>query len=124
MAILGDVIREIPPGTMLAGQIEPLIGLAEALYRLGDWDGATTHADLALSLAQDAGIVLGEGTTHAVASYVAAGRGSWETADALVVVAVQAAQRRAVVGQPRLRRVRAGDVGSGPRRLTPPCSRR
>ncbi len=93
MAILGDVVREVPPGTMLAGQIEPLIGLAEALYRLGDWDGATTQADHALTLAQDAGIVLGEGTTHAVASYVAAGRGSWETADALVGVAVQAAQR-------------------------------
>ena len=93
VAILGGVVREIPPGTMLAGQIEPLIGLAEALYRLGDWDGATTQADHALSLAQDAGIVLGEGTTHAVASYVAAGRGSWERADALVAVAVQSAQR-------------------------------
>lgn len=92
-AILGKVIREIPPGTMLAGQIEPLIGLAEALYRLGDWDGATNYADQALSLAQDAGIVLGEGTTNAVAGYVAAGRGSWETADALVGVAVQAAEK-------------------------------
>jgi ATP/maltotriose-dependent transcriptional regulator MalT len=91
-AILGDVVRKMPPGIMLSGQIEALISLAEALYRLGDWDGAATHADLALSLAQDAGIVLGEGTTHAVASYLAAGRGSWDAAEALVEVAVRAAE--------------------------------
>ena len=92
-ALLGNVVRENPPSTVLTGQVEPLIGLAESLYRLGDWDGASTHADLALSLTQDAGIVIGEGTTHAAASYVAAGRGSWATADSLVVVAVRAAQK-------------------------------
>jgi DNA-binding CsgD family transcriptional regulator len=67
-------------------------GLAEALYRMGDWDGAASQAELAISLAQDAGIQLGLGMTYGVASYVSAGRGLWELAESQVAVASSSAE--------------------------------
>lgn len=89
---LTRVLRETPPGALMQGRILLLSALSEALYRIGDWDGAATQSELAISLAHDAGVVIGIGIHHAVASYVAAGRGLWETAEAQVAVAVRSAE--------------------------------
>ena len=91
-ANLSEVLRETQPGLLLQGRIMLQTGLAESLYRAGDWDGAASQAELAISLAEDAGIQLGMGMTYAVASYVAAGRGLWELAESQFAVASSSAQ--------------------------------
>ncbi len=89
-AALTEVLRASPPGLLMQGRVMLLTALAEALYRVGDWDGAATNAELATSLAQDAGILLGYGITHAVSSYLSAGRGQWDEAETRLAVARQA----------------------------------
>ena len=91
-ANLSAVLRDAPPGLLLQGRLMLQTGLAEALYRLGDWDGAASQAELAISLAEDAGIQLGLGMTYAVAGYVSAGRGLWELAESQVAIASSSAE--------------------------------
>jgi ATP/maltotriose-dependent transcriptional regulator MalT len=91
-ANLSAVLRDAPSGLVLQGRLTFQTGLAEALYRIGDWDGAASQAELAISLAQDAGIQLGLGMTYGVASYVSAGRGLWELAESQVAVASSSAE--------------------------------
>ena len=66
--------------------------LAGAEYRLGSWDDAVVHAELAVSLAHDADRVRDLGLGHSIAALVPAARGDWELADAHVRMATQAAQ--------------------------------
>ena len=66
--------------------------LAGAEYRLGVWDDAVTHAELAVSLAQDADRVQDLGFVHSVAAVVPALRGDWEVADTHVQLATEAGQ--------------------------------
>ncbi|HEY7429474.1 MAG TPA: AAA family ATPase [Streptosporangiaceae bacterium] len=66
--------------------------LAGAEYRLGSWDDAVTHAELAVSLAQEAGRVQDLGVVHSVAAVVPALRGDWEPAGAHVRLASEAGQ--------------------------------
>jgi ATP/maltotriose-dependent transcriptional regulator MalT len=73
------------------GRIMVLGHLAEAQYRVGDWDGAATSGALAVSLVRDAGVLLGAGVANGLASYVAAGRGEWDVAGARVGAASAAA---------------------------------
>lgn len=89
---LSGVLRETPSRLLLQGRVLLLASLAEALYRFGDWDSAATQAELALSLADDAGVRLGRGLVHAVASYIAAGRGAWDEAELHVAAAGHAVQ--------------------------------
>lgn len=87
---------------------------AETEYRLGLWDDALAHADLAVSLAEDAEQLLGLLFAHASAAQVSAGRGRFEQAeehaDALDALSqlvptwggqFQAATVRAVLAQAR-----------------------
>ncbi len=67
--------------------------LAGAEWRLGSWDDAVVHAELAVSLAQDADRVWDLGFVHSVAAVVPALRGDWELASAHV---------RMATGPPRL----------------------
>ena len=92
VAALTQVLRDNPSQLLVQARILLLASLAEALYRSGDWDSAAAHADLALSLADDGDIRLGRGMVHAVASYVASGRGSWEAAELHVAASTGAAQ--------------------------------
>ena len=89
---LSAVLRDAPPGLLLQGRLMLQTGLAEALYRMGDWDGAASQAELAISLAEDAGIQLGLGMTYGVASYVSAGRGLWELAESQIAIASSSAE--------------------------------
>jgi ATP/maltotriose-dependent transcriptional regulator MalT len=91
-ANLSAVLRDAPPGLLLQGRLMLQTGLAEALYRIGDWDGAASQAELAISIAEDAGIQLGLGMTYGVASYVSAGRGLWELAESQVAIASSSAE--------------------------------
>jgi DNA-binding CsgD family transcriptional regulator/tetratricopeptide (TPR) repeat protein len=71
----------------------PCLGhLAGAEYRLGCWDDAVVHAELAISLARDADQVWDLGFVHGVAALVPAARGDWELAGAHVRMAAEAAQ--------------------------------
>ena len=71
--------------------------LASAEYRLGSWDDAVVHAELAVSLAHDADRVWDFGVVHSVAAVVPALRGDLEVASTHVRMATQAAQ---AVGDP------------------------
>ena len=66
--------------------------LAAAECRLGSWDDAVVHAELAVSLAQDADRVWEFGFVHSVAAVVPALRGDWEVASAHVRMATEAGQ--------------------------------
>ncbi len=54
--------------------------LAEAEYRIGDWDAAVAHAVEAATIGEDAGQVWMLSWLHAVAAAPLAGRGEWERA--------------------------------------------
>ncbi len=56
--------------------------LADAQFRVGLWDDALVHADLAVSLAHDMDRPIDLCMVHAVACYVHAGRGEFEIATA------------------------------------------
>jgi DNA-binding CsgD family transcriptional regulator len=66
--------------------------LAEAAFRLGRWDEAADHAELAVSLAEEAGRACDLPFAHNVAGRVAAFRGEWELASAHVRSAERAAR--------------------------------
>jgi len=66
--------------------------LAEAEYRLGDWDDAVIHGELAVSLACDAGRTWDLSFVHGFAALVPAARGDFEAAAAHVEEAGTAAR--------------------------------
>ncbi len=108
------------------GWIMSLYYRAECEYRLGRWDEAITHAELAVSVAQDADLVWTYALTHAVAAFPLAGRGAWEGADAHVRAASDAAvllgdgasQLWAAVAAARVAQAR-GDHAAGLSALAP-----
>ena len=91
-ATLAAVGRHGAPPMSVQGRILVLGHLAEAQYRLGDWDAAAANGALAVSLVRDAGVLLGAGPTNALAAHVAAGRGAWDAAEERVATAVLAAE--------------------------------
>ena len=66
--------------------------LAVAEWRLGSWDDAAAHAELAVSLTRDADRTWELATVHGVAAMVPALRGEWEVASAHVKMVTDAAQ--------------------------------
>ena len=66
--------------------------LAEAEYRLGVWDDAQAHVDVAVSLAHDSDQVWELPLVHAVAAFLHAGRGDTALADQHVAAAASAAE--------------------------------
>ena len=71
--------------------IEALTMLATAEYRIGDWDDASVHGQLAASLAEDADQTWLLASAHAAACAPLAGRGDWEAAAAHADAARRAA---------------------------------
>jgi DNA-binding CsgD family transcriptional regulator len=74
-----------------------LAHLSDAHFRRGDWDAAFTHAQLAISLAQDTDRPLDLARAHARSAQVLAYRGQWPAAQAHVSAARAAAERFPVV---------------------------
>ena len=72
--------------------IEALTVLATAEYRMGDWDDASVHGQLAASLAEDSDQTWLLASAHAAACAPLAGRGDWEAATAHADAARRAAE--------------------------------
>ncbi|RTL66125.1 MAG: helix-turn-helix transcriptional regulator [Pseudonocardiaceae bacterium] len=87
---LAAIVRDDAAGMSMQARVLALAHLSEANYRIGDWDGSAAHGTLALSLARDAGVLLGAGITNALTSYVASGRGDWDVAQTRVDTALGA----------------------------------
>lgn len=66
--------------------------LSETAYRLGCWDEAVIHAELAVSAAEDADQAWMAAIVHAVAVFPLAGRGEWERAENHARIAAEAAR--------------------------------
>ncbi len=71
--------------------VEALTALAIAEYRMGAWNDASVHGELAASLAEDADQTWLLARAHAAASAPLAARGEWDAAQAHVDAAVGAA---------------------------------
>ena len=92
------------------------IALAEAQFRLGDWDRAATRVELAISLGEDLGHPWFLAYARAVATFLYAARGDDGFAEAHAVAAQQAAAAAPSVEALGLRRARAGAPRVGARR--------
>ena len=88
---LTAVIRWSRAGSPVRSLPNAYGALAEVEYRLGRWEDALTHAEVAVSLAVDTDRAWDLPFVHAVASYVHAGRGNWALAQDHAEVARQAA---------------------------------
>jgi DNA-binding CsgD family transcriptional regulator len=77
---LSAVIRWSREGARLRSLPNAFGALAEAEYRIGRWDDALTHAEVAVSLGEDTERVWDLPFVHAVASYLHADRGNREFA--------------------------------------------
>ena len=72
--------------------------LAEALFRIGDWDDAVIYGELAVSLDRDLDLIWGFAFVHAGAALVPAARGDWRIAEDHVAAASEAARAFGVGG--------------------------
>jgi DNA-binding CsgD family transcriptional regulator/uncharacterized protein GlcG (DUF336 family) len=78
-------------GTPLRFASQCLAFLGEASFRIGAWDDAVVHTELAVSLSRDTDRVWDLPFVHAYATLVPAHRGDWEVASSHASVAVAAA---------------------------------
>jgi DNA-binding CsgD family transcriptional regulator len=92
VADLTAVAGRLPSGTCVPHAGLSLSLLAEAEFRLGAWDDAACHAELAVALTREAGRDGDLSLVHATASLVPAGRGDWAAAAAHVDAAGAAAR--------------------------------
>ena len=92
IADLSAAAARMRAGVPLRGPSQCLSYLAGAEWRLGSWDDAVVHGELAVSLARDADRVWEFGLVHGVAAMVPALRGEWEAARAHVRLAADAAR--------------------------------
>ncbi len=95
---LSTAAARMRAGVPLRTASQCLSYLASAEYRLGSWDDAVVHAELAVSLAHDADRVSDLSLVHSVAAVVPALRGDWEVASAHVGIATEAAQASGAAG--------------------------
>ena len=92
IADLSAAAARLRAGVPLRSPSQCLSHLALAEWRLGSWDDAVVHAELAVSLARDADRALEFSFVHFAAAVVPALRGDWEAASAHVEMATQAAR--------------------------------
>ncbi len=91
-ADLTAVVTRIRGGLRLRYPGQALGYLAETAFRLGRWDEAAGHAELAVSMAEDAGRLSDLPFAHNLASRIAAFRGEWAPASAHAASAEHAAR--------------------------------
>ena len=92
IADLSAAAARLRAGVPLRSPSLCLSHLAHAEWRLGCWDDAVVHAELAVSLARDADRAWEFSWVHYVAAVVPALRGDWEVASAHVEMATQNAR--------------------------------
>jgi ATP/maltotriose-dependent transcriptional regulator MalT len=93
IADLGVAATRIRTGLPASYPVPCLTHLSDAHFRHGDWDAASTYAQLATSLAQDADRPLDLARSHARSAQVLSFQGQWSSAQAHVKAARAAAQR-------------------------------
>jgi len=89
---LSLAVHRISAGLQVQFPGPPLGFLTDAEFRLGYWDDAQGHAELAVSLARDADRDYDLAFAHSAAVLVAACRGDWTDADAHARAAEQSAR--------------------------------
>ncbi len=89
---LGLAVHRVRTGAQVRFPGPPLAFLTEAEFRLGRWDDAQGHGDLAVALARDADRDYDLAFVHSVAAPVAACRGDWQAASAHADSAERAAR--------------------------------
>jgi DNA-binding CsgD family transcriptional regulator len=89
---LGVAVKRIRAGLHVRFPGQTLAFLADAEFRRGRWDDCQDHADLAVSLANDADLHYDLPIVHSVAARVPACRGDWVTAAGHVEAAEEAAR--------------------------------
>ena len=89
---LALAVDRISAGVQVRFPCRALAFLAETEFRLGSWDDACDHAELAVALATDADRAYDLALVHSAAVPVAACRGDWATAAGHVRAAEQAAR--------------------------------
>ena len=92
IADLSAAAARLRAGVPLRSPSLCLSHLALAEYRVGSWDDAVVHAELAVSLARDADRAWEFSWVHHVAAVVPALRGDWEAASVHVELATEAAR--------------------------------
>jgi len=95
---LSTAAARLRAGVPLRTASQCLCYLAGAEWRLGSWDDAVVHAELAVSLAQDSDRISDFGLVHCVAAIVPALRGDWAVASAHIRMATQAARASSAPG--------------------------
>ena len=91
-ADLAEVVSRISAGVPVRFGCRAPAFLAETEFRLGGWDDARGHAELAVALAADADRAYDLALVHSAAVPVAACRGDWAAADGHARAAEQAAR--------------------------------
>jgi ATP/maltotriose-dependent transcriptional regulator MalT len=91
---LPESVRDLALADRAAARLGPLhlrllslFHLADAEYRIGRWDRALAHHELARSLGEDAGELWMLGLVHSVGAFLAAGRGQFDVAEAHIETA-------------------------------------
>ena len=92
VADLSVSLARLRDGISLASPSQCLSYLSDAEYRLGDWDDALIHSELAVSLARDTDRIWDYAFVHGFAAIVPAARGDWELASSHVKAALAAAR--------------------------------
>ena len=93
IADLGVAAARIRTGLPASYPVHCLAHLSDAHFRRGDWDAATTYAQLSAALAQDADRPMDLARAHARAAQVLSFQGQWSSAQVHVRAARAAAQR-------------------------------
>lgn len=75
-----------------ANGVPVYVYLTAAEYRLGRWDDAVAHAEVAVTLVADTDQAYLAALAHGIAALVPTARGDWDTADAHVSAAMAAAE--------------------------------
>ena len=89
---LTETVSRITAGAQVRFGCQALAFLAETEFRLGCWDDARGHAELAVALATDTDRAYDLALVHSAAVPVAACRGDWAAADGHARAAEQAAR--------------------------------
>jgi DNA-binding CsgD family transcriptional regulator/tetratricopeptide (TPR) repeat protein len=80
VADLSVSLARLRAGISLASPGQCLHYLSDAEYRLGDWDNALIHSELAVSLAHDTDRIWDLAFVHGFAAVIPAARGDWQLA--------------------------------------------
>ena len=122
VADLSVSLARLRAGISLASPGQCLVYLSDAEYRLGDWDNALIHSELAVSLSHDTDQIWDRAFVHGFAALVPAARGDWQLASGHVEASLATA-RAIGTGTGVTTAARAGAELARPAATCPECCR-